>query len=125
MEQTMDLGAGIHPIETRRPRWARLVCRSAALPLMGLLLALASIGCGGKGVPTTPVTFVAVPGAASLRVERLAQPDAMRGELVATGSAPLSTELELASPAASYRVMAEPSSEEARENFQATEVRYD
>ena len=48
-----------------------------------------------------------------------------RSDLVARGKSPLSMDLELASAAASYRVTAEPSSEEAQENFQPTEVRYD
>lgn len=71
------------------------------------------------------MTFVAEPAPANLRVEMLAQPDAARGQVVAQGASPLSTRLDMTAPQASWRIIAEPTSEEARENYHTTEARYD
>ena len=91
---------------------------------LGVAMTLALLGCGG-GPRGTPVTFIAEPGPATLRVERLGRLDASQGEIVARGPSPLSTRLELASPAASFRVTAEPASREGLESYQTSEVRYD
>ena len=102
---------------------SRRPLRPAAMA--GLLIGvLAMVGCRG-GPKGTPVTFAADPGSATLRVERLANPEATRGQLVAQGPSPLSTRLELSAPQANYRITAEPLSQEARESYRTTAVVYD
>lgn len=88
---------------------------------VALTLMMLHTGCANKG---TPVTFTSDPEGATMRVERLAHPDATAGETIASGRAPLSTRLHFESPATSYRVVAQPSGQ-VEENFAATTVRYD
>lgn len=102
----------------RRGR-AQLAAAAAVL----LLVSLAGAGCGAK-TRGTPVTFVAEPGPAVLRVERLPSPQAARGQIIAQGASPLSARLDLAAPA-NWRVTAEPASAEAREAYRTTEATYD
>ena len=104
----------------------RAVPQRTALALLSCVAFLGmALGCGGRQPTGTPVTFVAEPQEATLRVERLVTAEAASGEVVAQGGSPLSARLELGGAAANYRVIATPTTPEAKENYQVTQVRYD